>query len=330
MSYLRWIALCVLILSPLQPSAQSQALASQDQALQNAEIQSPPPDTQERQPQVEPIPPPVNALALPTQLKENGQFDFCATEALRLAYQTPQYEVEGVTLAAQCLQLDGQYQGAEALFASLKPAIHQGKISPEHRDELSFQRCMGQFFHGVEVAHQKTLSGLENCLYDPANQGVDTQSKGQYALVMADLWQNATPQNMDLDPWAQNAPAPLRNWALEDQNYQNHWQNLPRKSPLLAGVLSALIPGLGKVYLGKASDAGLSFAVVVSPLLISGLTYRKNQALSPLSIIGATVAAGMYAGNIYGSYIGAKAHNLSLEEELRHDALYRYHQRLSP
>lgn len=105
------------------------------------------------------------------------------------------------------------------------------------------------------------------------------------------------------------------------------WKNdPPYKSPLLAGLLSAVIPGLGKVYTENYTD-GL-FAAFLTGLFgyISYTNFRADHQLRAWIFTGVT--AFFYAGNVYGSAASAQIYNAKIrfnfEIEL-HDFLDAFH-----
>ncbi len=100
--------------------------------------------------------------------------------------------------------------------------------------------------------------------------------------------------------------------------YENNLQglNLNYKKPWLAGSMSAVVPGLGKVYSGYYKDGIIAF-------IMTGLSafqaYRGYNAKGPRSgifIIYTGVASGFYLGNIYGSIKSARQKNRKLNEQI--------------
>jgi TM2 domain-containing membrane protein YozV len=97
---------------------------------------------------------------------------------------------------------------------------------------------------------------------------------------------------------------------------------LKYKNPLLAVGLSALVPGLGKIYTGDVSDG-------VTGFLITGLlgyaTWQniENGHALRAAMTGAA-AAFFYGGAVYGSYVSAHMHNARLFANLtlRFDAFF--------
>lgn len=82
------------------------------------------------------------------------------------------------------------------------------------------------------------------------------------------------------------------------------------KSEILAGILSAIIPGAGKIYTENYSDG-------VTAFLLSGLfgylaytNFEHNHHFR--AWIFTAVASGFYAGNIYGSIASAQIFNAKI------------------
>jgi TM2 domain-containing membrane protein YozV len=89
--------------------------------------------------------------------------------------------------------------------------------------------------------------------------------------------------------------------------------NPPYKSPALAGVLSAIIPGSGKMYVGEWGD-GITALVVTS--LFAFLAYDNFRAdHQTRAWIFTGLGAFFYAGNIYGSIASSQIFNARVDFE---------------
>jgi len=80
-----------------------------------------------------------------------------------------------------------------------------------------------------------------------------------------------------------------------------------RKSPLFAGILSAIVPGLGRVYTGEYGDAAAS-------LLLTGifgyLAYSNfKDGYMQRGFVFSLITAFFQGGNIYGSVVSASLYN---------------------
>jgi TM2 domain-containing membrane protein YozV len=74
------------------------------------------------------------------------------------------------------------------------------------------------------------------------------------------------------------------------------------KKPVLAASMSALLPGLGKIYAGK-TISGLSALLINSAYALQGWeSYNKLGIRHPLTIFNAAAFTIFYFSNIYGGY----------------------------
>lgn len=92
--------------------------------------------------------------------------------------------------------------------------------------------------------------------------------------------------------------------------------NLSRKNPAIAGILSSVIPGSGKLYCGRPADGFFS-------LLTIGLTgwqayegFKKDGQNSIKGWALGTLGGILYLGNIYGSVVAADIYNREKKDEL--------------
>ncbi len=92
--------------------------------------------------------------------------------------------------------------------------------------------------------------------------------------------------------------------------------NLPRKSPALAGLMSAVVPSTGKLYVGRRSDAIVSLTLMGSAAWMSYRGFRDNGMDSIKGWSFATISSFFYLGNIYGSVGAAQNHNRSARSDL--------------
>lgn len=91
--------------------------------------------------------------------------------------------------------------------------------------------------------------------------------------------------------------------------------NPPYKSSALAGVMSAIVPGSGKMYLSEWGD-GITALVVTS--LFAFLAYDNFRAdHQTRAWIFTGLGAFFYVGNIYGSIASAQIFNARIDFEFR-------------
>ena len=105
-------------------------------------------------------------------------------------------------------------------------------------------------------------------------------------------------------------------------------QNLPRRSPTIAGTLSAFIPGSGQVYTGRTVEGLYAF---VSVVVLGGASFYyadrgRYEVAIPIGILGAF----FYGNSIYKGIQTARTFNLQherlfrnkLQQEIRDSGLF--------
>jgi len=96
-----------------------------------------------------------------------------------------------------------------------------------------------------------------------------------------------------------------------------HGKEIPRRSPVVAGVLSAILPGAGHLYVGRKQDA------FVALMLNSGFIWGIIESFrSDKPVVGGILSffeLGWYAGSINGSVNSAYKYNEKKENIFRNN-----------
>ena len=79
-----------------------------------------------------------------------------------------------------------------------------------------------------------------------------------------------------------------------------------KRSPWVAGALSAVVPGLGKVYAGNFGEGIASFLLTGSLIAITAENWIKESPTNWKTIAAGLLSAVFYVGNIYGSVASVK------------------------
>ena len=96
-------------------------------------------------------------------------------------------------------------------------------------------------------------------------------------------------------------------------NFYDLKNNPPYKSEAWAGILSAIIPGAGKIYTQEYADGITAFILTG---LFAYLAYTNFEHDHPTRAwIFTAIGAGFYAGNIYGSVASAQIFNARVNFE---------------
>jgi len=102
-------------------------------------------------------------------------------------------------------------------------------------------------------------------------------------------------------------------------------KNHRKKSPLLAGVMSSLIPGSGKIYGGNTGE-GISTLLTVGGLgLVTWENYRKKGLSNFRTLFFSAVFTAFYIGNIYGTVFSVKIAEEEFQNEYDHKILFNLH-----
>ncbi|MCY3740990.1 MAG: tetratricopeptide repeat protein [Candidatus Poribacteria bacterium] len=105
-------------------------------------------------------------------------------------------------------------------------------------------------------------------------------------------------------------------------------ENLPRRSPTVAGVLSALVPGSGQIYTGRTVDGLYAF---VSVAVLGGASfYYADQGRYEVAVPVGILGAFFYGNSIYQGIQTARTFNLQherlfrnkLQQEIRDSGLF--------
>ena len=127
-----------------------------------------------------------------------------------------------------------------------------------------------------------------------------------YRIGLSALYQNRVGEARD--NFAQ-LPDPLGEpllLSLED------FQRLERKSPALAGTLSALLPGAGQLYTERPRQAGIAFALNAA-FIYGAFEAWDNEDYAVAGILS-LFELGWYGGNIYNAMNNAHKFNRRREQ----------------
>ncbi|MFH0894259.1 MAG: hypothetical protein V2A54_07475 [Bacteroidota bacterium] len=90
------------------------------------------------------------------------------------------------------------------------------------------------------------------------------------------------------------------------------------RSPFVSGLLSAVIPGTGKIYSGRWRDGMYSLIIIASNAFSSYRYFDKNGKSSVGGWVFASIGTGFYLGNIFGSVKAARIFNRNEKDRYKH------------
>lgn len=100
---------------------------------------------------------------------------------------------------------------------------------------------------------------------------------------------------------------------MEVSNFYDWKVDPPYKSSTVAGIMSAIIPGSGKVYVGEVSDGVVAFLVTGILVFLASDNFQAEHTTRAWIFTG--LAALFYSGNVYGSVAAAQVHNAKITFE---------------
>jgi tetratricopeptide (TPR) repeat protein len=128
-------------------------------------------------------------------------------------------------------------------------------------------------------------------------------------------------KHLELFPDSERFEGATRSLILLDE-----FETAPRKSPAMAGTMSAILPGSGHMYAGRYKDGMMS--LLINGLFIAGTVAAIDDENYAVAAIVGGVGLPFYLGNIYGAANAANKWNVSLRKDLQHNMAisldYRY------
>jgi hypothetical protein len=127
--------------------------------------------------------------------------------------------------------------------------------------------------------------------------------------------------NNDWDSYNKNAVHfTYDNYALAEHEItlSNIYQDAilhKQKKAWVAGMASAIIPGLGKIYAGSIGEGISSFLLVGSFAAITAENWMKNGMTNWKTILFGAIGSIFYIGNIYGSVASVKLYHNDFEQQ---------------
>lgn len=116
--------------------------------------------------------------------------------------------------------------------------------------------------------------------------------------------------------------------AREQEEFDEYFislQQIKNKSPFLAGAMSAIIPGSGKLYAGYRGKALASFLHVSLLGAVAAENYIKGGPVSPQFLIFAGLFSIFYTANIWGSILSVQIKRNELYRKVDHNIMYDLH-----
>ncbi len=250
---------------------------------------------------------PENILKFANFLYAQGDYLRAVGEYQRYLFLQPEKSEQIQYKIAICYRFGGKTEQAIQGFETLL------RMSPE-----SQYASRAYYQIGATYFLQDQFSESAQFLREALPRITDTQQHAEaeqligLSYLMQKQWSEAGEVFKTLQ---ESAVIPIREKAAVYHGYAEKGVGLPTRSPLLAGMLSTILPGSGRLYTGRLGDA-------VTTLFAVGLTgwqaydgFHRDGLSSVKGWTLGTLCGIFYVGNIYGSVISARVYNQHVTDE---------------
>lgn len=250
---------------------------------------------------------PENILKFADYLTEQGDYLRATGEYQRYLFYQPQQSEQIRYKIALCYRLGGKTEKAIQLFEKLLQDTTDRTLT----NSAYYQIGVSYF---LMEQYAKSAHHLDKSLPRITDDRYRTESQQLIGLsnLMQNRWLEAEKVFNDLK---KSDVLVVREKAEVYSKYATQGAKLPTRSPFLAGLMSTIVPGAGRLYTGRYSDALTSLITVgftgwqaYDGFRRDGLSSAKGWTLGTLSGI-------FYLGNIYGSVISARMYNHHISED---------------
>ncbi len=250
---------------------------------------------------------PENILKFADYLIQQGDYLRAAGEYQRYLFYQPQESEQIRYKIALCYRFGGKTEKAIQLFEKLLQESTDRTLTNSAYYQIGVSYFLMEQY-GKSAHHlDKSLPRITNDRY---------RAESQQLIGLSNLMQNRWLEaEKTFNSLMKSDVLEVSEKAAVYSNYASQGAKLPSRSPFLAGLMSTIIPGAGRLYTGRYIDA-LNTLVVVGftgwqaydGFQRDGLSSAKGWTLGTLSGI-------FYLGNIYGSVISAGVYNRHVAEE---------------
>ena len=250
---------------------------------------------------------PENVRKFADFLYEQGDYLRAVGEYQRYLFYQPQESEEIRYKIALCYRFAGQTEQAIQNFQVLLRMHPDGQFTNRAYYQIGATYFLQDQFEQSAQFLREALPHVTD-----AEQHAETEQLIGLSYLMQKQWSEASEIFETLQG---SKVVSVSQKAVVYHSYARNGANLSTRSPFLAGVLSTIAPGIGRLYTGKFGDA-------LTSLFIVGLTgwqaYDGFQRDGLSSVKGwtlGTLSGIFYAGNIYGSVISARVYNRRVADE---------------
>lgn len=234
-----------------------------------------------------------NSLKFATYLENSGRFKDAAFELERIALLFPGVDSIQAALLRNYRLADMELQGIR--FYKSKPL----------EAKLSCKEFSNSLLKAKQFAEHHDFIQRTSC-FDQSKKNI----LFSFEYAFQNRWDEAL-TSLSMDELNNTEQI-----AILKSEYQKG-QKIKMKKPVVAGLLSAAVPGLGKVYTKDWKDAIFSFVFVGTTGFQAYRGFALKGKNSVRGWIFSGLCLGLYTGNIYGAAYSAKRYNQRKLQSIR-------------
>ncbi len=247
---------------------------------------------------------PEKIMSFADHLFEQGDYYRAITEYERLIFFYPKH---GLAKTARYQTAMSYYKGDK-----LTQAIDRFRaLSDQYREEEIGRKSL---FMLAETYYQKNdydraINVLDIFLssYPNDTQADAARIKMGWSYLRQGSWQRASEEFQKLP-----SDSPLWKQAVELADGSKKYPGMPRKSPTVAAGLSAVLPGAGQLYIGRPTDAAVSFLLNGTFIWATVEAFHHDNNVTGGILL--FFESGWYLGNVYNAANGAHKYNRRAEQ----------------
>ena len=201
-----------------------------------------------------------------------------------------------------------EFEQAARVFASIGTGYPGSSYVPAalYQEGVSYSR-LGRPEKAAE-AFDKTVAAGPDSAY--ARQALMGKSLAEFDL------DNMTGCRQELDRLITSYPQDAKTGQVREAiALLDRHRELPEKSPLIAGAMSAVLPGSGHIYAGHTGDGITAF--FLNGLFIAGTIAAIHQENYAVAGVVGVIGLPFYIGNIYGAANAATKYTIGVKRDLR-------------
>lgn len=234
----------------------------------------------------------INSLKSPDNIKLFADHLYCEQDYLRAAEEyksLPDFKISDTILykIGKCYSIIGDYDEAMFFFTALNSSSPFADFANNEIGKIYFLK--------------KDLSSLDRLLSNK------TSRKNNLIKLKVTLMLESKQTDFNLNDYLDEDDSDY--FELSKLYYER--KNPDYKSEILAGILSSVIPGSGKIYTENYGDGITSFILTGLFSYLAYDNFKHDHNFKGYLFSG--IAAGFYFGNIYGSVASAQIFNVRVD-----------------